>query len=125
MAASTVNIADFRCRAVKGHYSHTPLRDGKRPGGLIIVESAFADRDSERGNEALVSENPAVFDIGIAREAQRLRHRVVFRPITIQRRRSNLIRFGEPRVTVMRVDEWRAAEHWSGASDDCDLPPAA
>jgi hypothetical protein len=75
--------------------------------------------------EALVQEDPAVYDIGIAREAQRTRHRVVFRPISIQRK-AKVLRFrSEELVSIgMRVEERRAME--SGRPDGpYDFPPAA
>jgi len=68
--------------------------------------------------EAVLQEDPMVYDIGIAREAQRLRRRVVFRPVNIQRK-AKVLRFrdGPP---------FRMAESWSGVPEGpSDHPPAA
>ena len=77
--------------------------------------------------DAVLQEDPTVYDIGIAREAQRLRHRTVFRPISIQRK-AKVLRFREelPVQVKVRVDELRGAGARSGMSDGpYDLPPAA
>jgi hypothetical protein len=122
MIESTVNIADFRCRAVKIHAIHSPERTS-RQNGPALVES--------RGNAEIVSMSGAsrgsrVYDIGIARDAQRMRPRVVFRPISIQRR-AKVLRFHEasealPRATAIMT----ASPRWNPAVDGpYDLPPAA
>jgi hypothetical protein len=65
-----------------------------------------------------------VFDIGIARRAQQhMRPRVVFRPISNQRPRATVIRFGERGVAVMRSRSLQ--RRWAASSQDRDLPPAA
>lgn len=127
MSALTVNISDFRCRGVNVGPHHQPVRTSTSSAGLAVVEpdASAARREAERLQEALISENPSVFDIGIAREAQRMRQRVVFRPIAIQRHRANVIRFGEPGVTVIRPKGSSGRLHRTAASHDRDLPPAA
>ncbi|KAA6461178.1 hypothetical protein DYQ86_13120 [Acidobacteria bacterium AB60] len=77
--------------------------------------------------EAIVQEDPLVYDIGIARDAQRLRHRAVFRPISIQRK-ANVLRFRREAPVPIRMgrEERRAMEFWSRVPDGpYDLPPAA
>jgi hypothetical protein len=125
MAAATVNIADFRCRGVKHRSFHAPSNSARKATGLLIVEAEpdSAQREAELLKQARLSDDPAVFDIGVARRAKLMRPRMIFRPVVLPRHRSNVIRFDEPRVAVMRVQEPRAIQHL--ASDDCDLPPAA
>ena len=125
MASSTVNISDFRCRGLKP--VHQPMRAGES-SRLVVVEAepTSSRRETEMLQDALISENPAVFDIGIAREAQRMRQRLVFRPIAaIHRRRANVIRFGEPGVTVMQPQRPSGRAQRTLASQDRDFPPAA
>ncbi len=77
--------------------------------------------------DAVLQEDPTVYDIGIAREAQRLRYRTVFRPISIQRR-AKVLRFrNEPPVQLkVRVEEGRGAGARSCMPEGPhDLPPAA
>src|SRR6202035_2831938 len=106
-----INIADFRCRPTA---RATPFakRPAGRPRGLEVVRSQGGghEGDSRMLQEALLQEDPTVYDIGIARETQRLRHRAVFRPINIQRK-AKVLRFrNEVPVTIkMRVEERRAA----------------
>ncbi|UWZ86558.1 hypothetical protein [Occallatibacter riparius] len=117
MAASTVNIADFRCRDLKARFGHA--QSGfENPNGLELVESAPAADESEA---ELVEENPGVLDISVARDNPRMRQRFVLHAATASRHRSNLVRFNEPHVTVMKVNAVRALE----SSDDYDFPPAA
>jgi len=127
MAESHINIADFRCRAINYCSAQSPVRSAKQPRGIMLLElePAGVEREAVLLKEAMVSKNPAVFDIGIAREATRLRPRLVLRPVAIQRRRANVIRFGEPGVAVMRGEPSRRGSHWPGMSDDYDSPPAA
>lgn len=110
-----VNIADFRCRAEVRTFHASP-RSAKRSHSLTVVES----------NSKSAAASSAVFDIGIAREAQRMRHRVVFRPISIQRR-AKIIRFSGPSLhTGQPSVEFNRAASWSGRIEGpCDLPPAA
>lgn len=126
MAASTVNISDFRCRGIKFRPLLAP-RPAAPPADLVVIEpeAELARREAELLQEARISENPSVFDIGIAREAQRMRQRMVFRPIWTHRHRANVIRFGEPGVTVMRPKGSNGRLQRKAISHDRDLPPAA
>jgi hypothetical protein len=125
MATSTVNISDFRCRGIKARLVHQTLRAAGQRAELVVVEPEH--REVELLQEALISENPSVFDIGIAREAQRMRQRLMFRPIAMYmyRHRANVIRFGEPGVTVMQPKGSSTRIQRTSASQDRDFPPAA
>ena len=125
MAASTINIGEFRCRDAKSRF----LRKPQRSSGASLAISAIEpepefEMDPERLQDALVSENPLVFDIGIARGAQQ-RPRLVFRPVSVQRRRANVIRFGEPGVAVLRPTQAKVCQQRATLNNDNDLPPAA
>jgi hypothetical protein len=122
MASSTVNISDFRCRGIKPAYQC--IRAESNSTKLVVAEAEpkAAHREAEL---AVISQNPSVFDIGIAREAQRMRQRLVFRPIAMHRHRANVIRFGEPGVTVMQPQGSSERVHRTSASQDRDFPPAA
>jgi hypothetical protein len=117
-----VNIADFRCRAIKFRSQHDSPRNAIRSCTLTVVESNPTHESLFR----VVSSNP--IDIGVAREAQRMRHRSIFRPISIQRH-AKVIRFNEApaRVAAMRVavgaEQGRRAETWQDGP--LDFPPAA
>lgn len=107
-----VNIADFRCRAIKVRTSHSPVHSTAAQAGLALVAPHC---------DTAASKHPRVYDIGVAREAQRTRHRVLFRPISIL-----------PRAKVLRFHESPAgaAVHamscWTPAVDGpSDFPPAA
>ena len=117
MAASTVNIADFRCRGVDRVWRRIEMENGPK-----LVEQPAQDAAHEM--EAGAAEKPVVFDISLARESQRMRQRMVFHSVSGSRHRSNLVRFNEPEVAVMRIRS-RAMESWSHGSDDCDPPSAA
>jgi hypothetical protein len=114
-----INIADFRCRDLT-RATTSAKRSQCRPRGFEIVsgEDELRAREIELLREAVLKEDPMVYDIGIAREAQRLRRRVVFRPISIQRK-AKVLRFrDEP--------PFRVAESWSGIPEGpSDQPPAA
>jgi len=118
MNGSTINIADFRCRAITRATSITD-RVQRGPHGFEIAEHE-RDREADLIHVAILQEDPTVYDIGIAREAQRLRHRAVFRPINIQRK-AKVLRFqNELPVPLKR------AESWAGRPDGPhDPPPAA
>lgn len=123
---SCINIADFRCRTTARALSFAN-RPPRRPRGFEIVQprGSWPEWDARILQEAVVQEDPTVYDIGIAREAQRMRHRAVFRPISIQRK-AKVLRFRseEPVSIRMRVEERRAVE--SGRPDGpYDFPPAA
>jgi hypothetical protein len=124
MAASTVNIADFRCRGNRRSTQVLSRFENRSDLKVVDSEPAVEERAevAVEGNEA---ENPSVCDISRGRESEQMRQRMVFRPISMPRHRSNEIRFNEPHVAVMRVEQPRSVEHWAHASDDCDLPPAA
>ena len=113
-----VNIADFRCRDLKARFGHAQSERFENPNGLAIVESAPAVEEREAEP---VEENPGVLNISIARDNPRMRQRIVLHPVTASRHRSNLVRFNEPHVAVMKVN----APHAFECSDDYDFPPAA
>ena len=113
MAASMVNIADFRCRDLKARSGHEQPRFENR-NGLEIVEP-------EGGEAQPLEENPGVLDISAARDNPRMRQRIVLHAVTASRHRSNLVRFNEPHVAVMKINAAHALE----SSDDYDFPPAA
>jgi hypothetical protein len=117
MAASTVNIADFRCRELKARVGHATVRTTENRDKLRVVESAPME---EHGAEPVA--DPAVLDIGAARDNARMRQRMVLHTMP-SRHRSNLVRFNEPQVAVMRINQPRVMESW--AQDDYDNPPAA
>lgn len=117
MAASMVNIADFRCRDLKARFEHEQSRF-ENHNGLELVDSAPAAE--ERKAEPL-EENPGVLNISVARDNPRMRQRIVLHAVTPSRHRSNLVRFNEPHVAVMKI----SAAHACESSDDYDFPPAA
>lgn len=124
MTNGPVNIGDFRCRARRSRTVRQVSRSDDRPTGIMLVPvDAEPERESVR--EALVAENPPVFDIAIAREATRMRHRILVRPIPMTRRRAQVVRITEPKVAVMSIQEARQPERRVAWSDDYDLPPAA
>lgn len=109
MTGRPVNIAEFRCRVMKARTAQFVLRDMSRSAGLRVVEPS--------GPVA----SPVVFDIGMARDAQRFRRRAA-RPISIQRR-ANVIRFGEP--GFRKLAAVNAPPSWHASNGPYDLPPAA
>jgi hypothetical protein len=113
MAASRVNIADFRRRDLKDWVDQASGRAGENRG-----EPKMGGAEPEG-----VAENPGVLDIGAARDRQHkapvLRRLSSVGPGSA----SNLVRFNEPGVAVMRVKQTRAVESWP--QDDYDHPPAA
>jgi hypothetical protein len=133
MTGCTINIAEFRCRAVSRVTSSSNPRSG-RARALSVTDADTRSKDRERDllqidllQDAILQEDPTVYDIGVAREAQRLRHRTVFRPISNQRK-AKVLRFrDEVAVRVkMRAEEARGGEPWSNRPDGpYDLPPAA
>jgi hypothetical protein len=76
--------------------------------------------------ESVLQDDPTVYDIGIAREAQRLRRRAVFRPSSTQRK-AKVLRFRNelPVPLVIRVEERRAESRPGRPDGPCDSPPAA
>jgi hypothetical protein len=119
MAASTVNIADFRCRDLKARMGRATARTTENRDKLGVVESAGIEEHEAEP----FAENPAVLDIGALRDNTRMRRRLVLHTMPASRHRSNLVRFNEPQVAVMRINRPRAMESW--AKDDFDDPPAA
>ena len=82
MSGRPVNIAEFRCRAMRARTAEFSLRLAPRTTGLKIVASP--------------SDHRSVFDIGMARDSQRFRRRPAIRPIAIQNG-AKIIRFGDER----------------------------
>lgn len=124
MAASTVNIADFRCRGLKERSTDTPQGAAQNPGGLKIVDRQTAPEEREPAVSTATGDSPAVREIGVRREPQHMQ-RLILRPALISRNRSNLVRFNEPHVTVMKVKQPYAIQSWAELADDYDHPPAA
>lgn len=115
MTGRPVNIADFRCRARKARTAQFTLRVASRSSGLKVVEPLVLRDVSE--------ESRVVFDIGMAREAQRFRRRAAARPISIPQR-AKVIRFGESQDRA--VVAMRTAEPWPMPQNGpYDFPPAA
>jgi hypothetical protein len=112
MAASRVNIADFRRRDLKDWVDQASGRAGENRG-----EPKMGGAEPEG-----VAENPGVLDIGAARGRQHAEP-VLFRLNQGSNRVSNLVRFNEPGVAVMRIKQTAAME--SQPQDDYDHPPAA
>lgn len=109
MSGRPVNIAEFRCRAMRARAAEFSLRLASRPTGLKLV--------------AFPSDNRIVFDIGMARDAQRFRRRATTRPVAIQNG-AKVIRFGDHcRVAAAAI---RAPRPLPPPSiGPLDLPPAA
>lgn len=123
MAKTLVNIADFPCRGSRNRSIYEARSGEDRPRGLMLVPEVMEpERESLR--DALVAENPLVFDIAIAREATR-RRRLVLRPVPIARRRAQIIRICEPEVAMMGVRQDRLGKRRPAVASDYDLPPAA
>jgi hypothetical protein len=120
MAASTVNIAEFRCPPLKLRAAPSPAPSGQENPHLKIVANP------EPGQPAPASESanpPGVFDIETARNRHTMRQPDLHRPLPF-RRHANLVRLDEPHVTVLRVQP-RAQQMATCTVDDRDLPPAA
>jgi len=116
----TVNIADFRCRAIKRRPSDSPQSAGRLESAYMVL-SRPEPKVETHTSPAL----SRVCDIGIAREAQRLRSRMVTRPIQIQRR-ANVIRFGQQKIRLLSADQHRRLSQWPIRPDDPgDFTPAA
>lgn len=113
MTGRPLNIADFRCRIMKARAAHFSLREASRPTTLKVVDSPAWREESE---------GPVVYDIGVAREAQRQRRRA-FRPVLMQRR-AQVIRFGDNHARAIAAGRGHAS--WPLSTDGgYDLPPAA
>lgn len=124
MNGCTINIADFRCRALKSRAARPSFRDTHKHAGIALVEPSSSLELQLQ--QALMQENPEVYDIGIAREAQRTRARIVFRPAPVQRR-AKVLRFNgnEPIRMTLRTDQPREAYRGGTIDGPYDLPPAA
>ena len=127
MTGCTINIAEFRCRAVTRATTFSN-RASRRTQTFSVVEngSSILKPGAELLHDAILQQDPPIYDIGIAREAQRLRHRTVFRPISLQRK-AKVLRFIEeiPAMARMRAED-SYAEAWTGRTDGpYDFPPAA
>lgn len=120
MAASTINIAEFR--SVPHHHRQEPMSlpdvQDSRGWRVVAVNPALPQPQVE--SETV---NPSgIFDIEAARNRQNLPEPGLYRPFAF-RRRANLVRLNEPHVAVMPVP---VRSHQMAMSvDDCDLPPAA
>ena len=112
MSDYPVNIADFRCRDIQFRPLRTAGNTGSVQAGLALVISHRQDGSARRQR---------VYDIGVAREAQRSRRRFLSRPISIQRR-AKVLRFHESAAsaTVQTMPRWTPP-----VNDPYDLPPAA
>jgi hypothetical protein len=125
MNGLTINIAEFRCRAT----SRVAATSNRPVKGLAVVSlDAASDRwETNTLQEAVLQDDPPIYDIGLAREAQRLRHRAVFRPAGLERK-AKILRFRNERSAQfkVRLEETRAMQSRSGMPDGPrDLPPAA
>jgi hypothetical protein len=122
MAASTVNIAEFRCPPLKLRAAPSPAPSGQENPHLKIV--ANPEPGQPQPSPASESANPpGVFDIETARNRHTMRQPDLHRPLPF-RRHANLVRLDEPHVTVLRVQP-RAQQMATCTVDDRDLPPAA
>jgi len=127
MDGCTINIAEFRCRAI----DRTKL-SFKRPlqphhGFAIVANEGPKNRHTGLLQEAVLEDDPTVYDIGLVREVQRLRHRAVLRPVGLQRK-AKVLRFrNEAPIQLKRQpEELRGVHARSGMPDGpSDLPPAA
>lgn len=122
MASSTVDIARFRCHPVKHDTFHSNESAETPARGLYIVAANPAP--AQESAPAAPAIPPGVYDFAAARERHSARVKACYDPSPFSRRRSNLVRFNEPRVAVLRVAA-RAHEAAYSAGDDRDLPPAA
>ena len=114
MTGRPVNIAEFRCRAMKARTAQFSLRDSSRSSTLKVEPLILRD---------VSEENPVVFDIGMARDAQRFRRGANTRPISIQHR-AKVIRFGESQGHALAVVQ-SSEPGLMPLSGPYDFPPAA
>ena len=111
-----VNIADFRCRDLKARSGHAQSQFENHKELELVEPEPLEVCDAEP-----VEENSGVLDISVVRDNSRMRQRIVLHAVTPSRHRSNLVRFNEPHVAVMKINAAHAIE----SSDDYDFPPAA
>jgi len=122
MAASTVNISEFRYQPLKLRAVPSPSRrEQESPRLRIVANPAPSQPQTAPASES--ANPPGVFDIETARNRHTMRQPELYRPFPF-RRHANLVRLDEPHVTVLRVQA-RAQETETYAVDDRDLPPAA
>lgn len=122
MAASTINIAEFRCQPRTRRGMHVATRRPQENTTLKVVE-----RDPEpvvTQTEPQSSNPPGVLSIAGGRERRTMREPRLNRPFPF-RRRANLVRFNEPHVAVMRAPVRSQQIALGAADDDRDVPPAA
>jgi hypothetical protein len=119
MDGCTIDIAEFRCRAISASATR-PIRLPRRSHlELVEQETAWQRRQAQMIRGAITAEDPTVYDIGIAREAQRSGHRGAD-----PQHKAKVLRF-ENQMPASGEDR-RGAESWPGASDGSfDPPPAA
>jgi len=122
MAASTVNIAEFRYQPLKPRAVRTSSDIEQESPRLTIVANP-APAQPEPASASGSANPPGVFNIAAARNRHTMREPDLIRPFAF-RRHANLVRLDEPHVTVLRVQP-RPQGMAISAMDDCDLPPAA
>ena len=124
MDGCTIDIAEYRCRAITAS-TPRPNRLPRRPHGLEIVELETAwrqGRQSRLFHGAVVEEDPRVYDIGAARDAQHWRHLGGMNP----ERNAKVLHFRNQLPAAARVEEGRGAEPRTVKTDGpLDPPPAA
>ncbi len=122
MAASTVNIAEFRYQPLKLRAVRTSSDvEQESPHLKIVANPAPAQHDPASASES--ANPPGVFNIAAARNRHTMREPGLYRPFAF-RHHANLVRLDEPHVTVLRVQS-RSQEPAICSLDDRDLPPAA
>lgn len=126
MSGLTVNISDFHCRGMKARNSRSAARSLDRPYGLFVIEEDRTYTEPNRSGRVAKAEPCEIFDISLAREAQRARKRYTFRPIGAARK-AQVLRFGaanakpDPKV-LQQAAAVMAPMEFGGPTD---LPPAA
>ena len=129
MNESTVNISDFHCRGMKIRSAHNGSRSFQRPKGLFVLETepAFNDHGSESSYIANGSGGCTVFDIGLARAAQRARNRSILRPLPVTRR-GKVLHFGSGEADSYlnsTIEITLAVPSDANSDGSLDFPPAA
>lgn len=115
MKGLTVNIADFRCRGVARATSAIQHRATR---GLHCSGNPLGGAD--------LAEDSAVYDIGMVREAQRLRRRNTIETINVERN-AKVLRFRDvnPIQKELRVELARGVERRSAMPNGSYEPPPA
>ena len=109
-----MNIAKRRFIAMKARTAQFSPRDASRSSSLKVEPLILRD---------VSEESAVVFDIGVARDAQRFRRRANARPITISQR-AKVIRSGENQGRALAVVGFPEPRRIVKSSPR-DLPPAA